>query len=342
MVEHSRSGRRPCAPFWSPRPDSIGPLSRSATATLHVTPDDAHAARLRAGFLYGVAAYAWWGLVPAYFKLVAHVPAPVVLGHRVLWSVVLLVALLTLGGRWPEVRAVARVPRVWPWLAASTVFIAVNWLVFIYAVASGRLIEASLGYFINPLVMVVLGMLFLGERLRPAQWAAAVIAGAGVVYLTIASAGLPWIAVVLPISFGLYSLIRKRAPVGPLAGLFIETALLAPLAAAYVAWAHFREGAPGGMNTPGTVALLSLAGIITTLPLLWFVAAARRLPLVSMGFLQYISPSLQFLTAVLVFGEPFGRDRVVAFILIWVALGLFILDSLQRRRSAARAERQGL
>lgn len=305
-----------------PRTDAASPTPTAAEAS---------AASTRAGLAYGVAAYAWWGLVPGYFKLIAHVPATVVLGHRIVWSVLLLAAILGVRRRWGEVGAIAGQRTLWPWLGLSTLLIAGNWLVFIYAVATGRLLDASLGYFINPLVMILLGMVFLGERMRPAQWAAAGIAAAGVGYLSLSHGGLPWIAMVLPVSFGLYGLVRKRAPVGPVSGLFVETALLGPASAAYLMWFHLSDG-PGveAAGTAGTLGLLLLAGVVTTAPLLWFVAAAQRLRLVTLGFLQYLSPTLQFFTAVLVFGEPFGRDRAITFALIWVALGIFAADSIRR------------
>ena len=297
-------------------------------------------ASTRAGLLYGAAAYAWWGLVPGYFKLVAHVPATVVLGHRIVWSVVLLAAILGVRRRWGEVGAIVRRRSLWPWLGVSTVLIAGNWLVFIYAVATDRLLDASLGYFINPLVMILLGMVFLRERMRPAQWAATGIAACGVGCLSLSHGGLPWIAMVLPVSFGLYGLVRKRAPVGPVSGLFVETALLSPASALYLAWFHFSgQTEAAASNTAATLGLLPLAGVVTTAPLLWFVAAAQRLRLVTLGFLQYLSPTLQFLTAVLVFGEPFGRERAVTFGLIWVALAGFAADSI--RRGAREAEAGG-
>lgn len=304
-------------------PDISPPAAEPASA----------ASNTRAGLLYGITAYAWWGLIPGYFKLIAHIPATIVLGHRIVWSLLLLAALVSFRRAWPEVRAIARTRRTHPWLLLSTALIGANWLIFIYAVAASRLVEASLGYFINPLVTLLLGMIFLGERLRPAQWVAAALAAVGVAYLTFVRGGLPWIAVIVPITFGLYGLVRKRSPVGPLTGVFIETALLSPLAAAYLAWSHLRAPAPEDLNAPATIALLSLSGVATTVPLLCFVAGAQRLRLVTMGFLQYISPILQLLTAVLIFGEPFGPDRATTFALIWAALALFVADSVRRART---------
>lgn len=304
-----------------------------------------------AGLAYGVLAYTWWGLAPIYFKLVDHVAPVVVLAHRIVWSCALLVVILLVMRRWPRVPAALRDRRVMGTLCVSTVLIAINWLVFIYAVAADRVVDASLGYFINPLFMVALGMVFLGERLRALQWTAVALAAAGLVWLSLAREGLPWIALVLPASFGSYSLMRKRANVGPLAGLFIETMLLAPVAVAFLVWVEMGGGFGDAVGTgtgeagadgaaePGrwaTLGLLSLAGIVTTAPLLWFVAGVQRLSLASMGFLQYLSPSIQFAIGVAVFGEALGRDRVVTFGLTWLALGLFIADAVRQTRAARR------
>lgn len=297
---------------------------------------EADAANLRTGLCYGIATYTWWGLVSVYFKALAHVPPAVVVGHRVVWSVLLLAVLIHVGKQWGEVRGLVRQHRVWPWLLLTTVLIGVNWLVFVYSVATGRLVESSLGYFIIPLFTVVLGMVFLGERLRRAQAIAVAFAAAGLTYLTIVRGGLPWIAVVLATTFGTYGLIRKRSPVGPMIGLFVETALLAPAGLAYLLWAH-RQPDAAAYTSAGTLAILSLSGVITTLPMLWFVAAVKRLPFVTLSFLQYINPTLQFLMAVVLFGEPFGQDRLVAFTLIWIAIGIFVMDTIRRARAARRA-----
>lgn len=290
---------------------------------------------IRTGLLYCIGAYVWWGFSGSYFKLVTHVPPMVVLCHRVVWSVVLLAALLWWGRAWSEVREVLRRRDVLGWLTLTSVLIATNWLVFIYSAATNRLVESSLGYFINPLFTVVLGMVFLKERLRPAQWAAVLIAAGALAYLAFTHGGVPWISLVLPALFGFYGLIRKRTPVGPLAGMFIETAILAPVSLGYLFWAYTRPGLV--FNTPLTWSILALAGVVTTVPMLWFVAAARRLPLVTVGFMQFINPTLQFLTAVVLFGEPFGHERVVAFSLIWAAVGVFVVDSVRTSRARRRA-----
>lgn len=291
--------------------------------------------------LLGVGSYVWWGLGSFYFKAIANagVPPTITLGHRVTWSFATLLALVLIGGRRRELVGVLRDPRTRVLLAASTVCITVNWLVFIYAVANERLVESSLGYFINPLFTILLGMVFLGERLRPAQWVACVVAACGVATMTI-SRGLPWIAIALPVSFGMYSLIRKQTRVGPIVGLFVETAMLAPLAFAWVAWGHTRPDA-AAFTTAGALGLLSLSGIVTTVPLLLFVAAAQRLPLTTMGFLQYINPTIQFLVAVLIFGEPFGKDRAIAFALIWGGLAILVADTARRAWGTRRVEVAG-
>lgn len=308
------------------RPSTIAPVREPHTTDSQ----GAAAATIRAGIVLGVASYVWWGLGSFYFKAIANegVPATVTLCHRIVWSFLVLWLLVMTGGRRRELASVLRDSRTRLLLCASTLCITVNWLVFIFAVTTERLVESSLGYFINPLFTILLGMVFLRERLRPAQSVAVVIAACGVGTMTI-SRGLPWIAIALPISFGMYSLIRKQTRVGPIVGLFVETAMLAPVALAWAVWGHSRADA-GVFTTPGTMGLLAVSGIVTTVPLVLFVAAAQRLPLTTMGFLQYINPTIQFLVAVLIFGEPFGHDRIIAFALIWGALAILIADTVRR------------
>jgi len=282
----------------------------------------------RSGLLFGLGAYVWWGLSALYFKALPGVPPVVVLCHRFVWSVLLLAVLIHAAGRWRAVREALRNTALLRWLLLTACLITCNWLVFIYAISVHRLVDASLGYFINPLFTVVLGMVFLRERLTPARWVAVALAGAGLVYLAAAQGGLPWIAMSLPATFGFYSLIRKRTPVDPLTGLFIETAFLSPAALVYLLWAHTRAPLPDGegFSNPATLAVLSLAGVVTTVPLIWFVAAARRLPMVTLGFLQFLNPTLQFLTAVVLFDEPFVGAKLAAFVFIWTAVAVFIAD----------------
>jgi len=285
----------------------------------------------RLGLGYGLAAYGAWGVFPIYLKAVKTVPVVEVLCHRVVWALAVLLVVTAVRGEMRAVTAALRQRRALLVLSASTVLIAINWLVYIFSVTHSRMLESSLGYYINPLVSVLLGIVLLGERLAPLVKAAVVAAAAGVVWLAIDLGQLPWISLVLAFSFGLYGLLRKIAPVGALIGLTVETLLLAPFAAAYLAWAmtHHRSGFVSG--GPGLRTLLVLAGPVTAVPLLCFAAAARRLPLSTMGFLQYVSPTLQFLLAVAVYAEPFDRGRAGAFACIWAAVALFAFDSARRR-----------
>ena len=280
----------------------------------------------RRGLFYGLAAYGAWGVFPIYLKAVRTVPVFEVLCHRIVWALVVLAVVTAVRGEMGAVVAALRDRRALLVLSGSTVLIAVNWLVYIFSVSQARILESSLGYYINPLVSVL-----LGERLTPLMKAAVVAAAAGVMWLAVDLGQLPWISLVLAFSFGTYGLLRKIAPVGALIGLTVETLLLAPFAAAYLGWAvtHGQSGFVSG--GPGIRALLLFAGPVTVVPLLCFAAAARRLPLSTMGFLQYLSPTLQFLLAVAVYGEKFSRGRAGAFACIWAAVALFAFDSARRR-----------
>ena len=288
----------------------------------------------RTGLLLGLGAYLIWGVMPLYFKALAHVPATEIVAHRILWSLIFLGALATLWRRWPAIRAALGSGRVVATLIATSMLIAVNWLTYIYAVVSGHVLEGSLGYYLNPLVNVLLGVVLLKERLTPAQVGAAILAGAGVAVLAAGAGSGLWISLTLAASFGLYGFLRKVAPVDSLEGLSIETAILAPIALGWVFWLQ-RQGS-GHFASLGlsTDMLLALGGAVTAIPLLLFTAAARRLPYSTLGFLQYIAPSLQFLLAVLAFGEPLTTAHIVCFGAIWAALAIFTLDSL---RSATKA-----
>lgn len=286
----------------------------------------------RVGVAYGLAAYLWWGFIPLYFKAVASVPPLEVLAHRVLWSLVFLGLILWARGRQRDFRRVLRDRRSLGLLAVTTVLIAVNWLVFIWAVFNNRLLEASLGYFINPLVNVLLGFLFLRERLRLWQTLAVALAGLGVIWLAVGSGTMPWIALVLAASFGTYGLLRKIArPDGPV-GLAVETLLLAPVALGWLWWSSHQGTLVFGERGWGLSLLLMAGGPITALPLVWFAEGARRLRYATIGFLQYIAPSLQFLLAVAVFGEAFTAAHAVSFGLIWAALLLYTLDTMRSLR----------
>jgi chloramphenicol-sensitive protein RarD len=286
--------------------------------------------RARAGLVYALGAYLAWGVVPSYFKLLAHVPPLLVLSHRVVWSVVFLLFLVILQHKWREVRDAVKDWRTLALLGGSTVMIAANWYVFIWAVGNGRVLQASLGYFINPLVNVLLGVAVLRERLRPGQVAGLLLAAAGVGVLTVATGGVPWVSLSLAFSFGMYALLRKTAHVAPLAGLSVETALLLPHALLVVTGVGPRAILPDGPAhvSHGTFALLAAAGVVTAVPLLMFAAGAKRLRLSTLGFLQYLTPTCQFSLAVFAYHEPFRREQLVSFALIWSGLLAFTLETV--------------
>jgi chloramphenicol-sensitive protein RarD len=282
------------------------------------------------GIAYGAAAYGLWGFMPIYLKAVSAAPILEVLSHRIVWALVLLLLLTWRRGQLGGLVALVRPGRTLAILAVSTAAIAVNWLIYIFAVVNGRMLEASLGYYINPLVNVLLGVWVLGERLERPVKVAVAIAAAGVLWLALRVGAPPWISLALAASFGTYGLMRKLAPVGALAGLAVETALLLPLAGGHLVWALASGRAAFLSGRPTLDLLLLLAGPVTAVPLLCFAGAARRLPLTTLGFLQYLSPTLQFLLAIFVYGEPFDRGRAVAFGFIWTALAVFAVHSVRR------------
>lgn len=276
----------------------------------------------RAGLFYGLAAYAMWGVFPLYFRAVSHVSPWTILCHRIVWSALLLAGLASLLGQWREVWRHFTRPRTLQMLALGAVLISANWLIFIVAITRGHVLESSLGYFINPLVSIALGMVFLHERLRPWQWAAVGIAALGVANLGLRGDHFPWIAVSLATTFGLYGLVRKKVDINSLQALLIETMILGP--AAFAALCFFPRPAD-----PATFGLLSLSGLITAVPLLCFGAAVRRLRLSTMGFLQYLGPTLQFILALTVFEEPLDSAKLTSFCLCWVAIVIYLADSLR-------------
>jgi chloramphenicol-sensitive protein RarD len=290
-------------------------------------------AERRAGLAYGLAAYLAWGLLPLYFRALHGVPPLEILAHRIAWSVLLLAGLTSWLRRWPEVARSLATWRGRLTLLATTGLITVNWGTYIWAIHAGRVLEASLGYFINPLVNVLLGVLFLGERLSRRQQVAVWLAGLGVAALVVSAGALPWVALVLATSFGFYGLLRKQARIDAVAGLFSETALLAPAAVAGLAWLH-HAGAGHLGASPGTSALLVSAGAITALPLIWFALGVQRLRLSTIGLLQYLAPTLQFSIAVFVFGERFTAAHGVAFACIWTSLALYTVDVVTALRRA--------
>lgn len=280
----------------------------------------------RRGILFALGAYGIWGLFPAFWKLMAAVPPPEVLAYRVVWTVAMVVVLVSWDRRWGEVLSLFAIRRHVVVLAASTLCISVNWLVFIAAVGHGNVLEASMGYFLNPLVNVALGVVVLKERLRLAQWLAVGLAVAGVAQLAMVTGQMPWVALILAGTFGFYGLLRKRLPVAPLTGLTVETLLMLPLALAYLAW-RLADGAPVmGGGLPVAAALVA-SGPVTAVPLMWFAAAAARLRYATLGFLQYITPTGHFLLAVLAYGEVPGPAHMVTFAAIWAAILLYTADS---------------
>lgn len=293
------------------------------------------------GAVFALGAYTLWGIAPMYFKQLTRVPAYEILTHRVIWSFLLLMVLLSILKLWPRVRAILRQPRYLALLTLSSCIIGLNWLVFIWAVNNNHMLDASLGYYINPLFNIVLAMLFLGERFRPVQWVAVALAASGVVIQLIMFGSLPWVALVLAISFGFYGLIRKKVPVDPVTGLMLETLVLLPLAAIYLFGVAESATSQMSTNTLNTNLWLISAGIVTTAPLLLFAGAAKRLRLSTLGFFQYIGPSLMFLLAVLIYDEPFTQDKVITFALIWLSLVIYSWDGIQQRRKQS-AVRQPL
>lgn len=290
---------------------------------------------MQTGILSAALAFLCWGLFPLYFHAIDEVPPLQILAHRMIWSLLFLLVVLTVRRQWGWLR-LARQPRVLGVFAASACLLSVNWLIYIWSVNNGHVIEASLGYFINPLVNIMFGFLLLKERLRRAQWLAIGVAALGVAWLTWQAGTIPWIALALAASFGGYGLMRKTAPLGALEGLSFETMVLFPLAAVYVSWLTMH-GQNAFINTPSnaTRALLMAAGPITAIPLLLFASGARRIPLSVLGLLQYLSPTLQFLIGVALFHEVFTAERLVGFVLIWIALSLFAAEGLFRRPQLA-------
>lgn len=284
----------------------------------------------------GLGAYAMWGVLPLYFKALTEVGATEIVAHRILWSLLFLGALATWWRKWPGIRSALATRRVALTLLLTAVLIGVNWLVYIYAVVSGHVLEGSLGYYLNPLVNVLLGVFLLKEKLSRLQKAAVLLAGAGVAILAVGAGGAIWISLTLAASFAVYGYLRKVAPVDSLEGLWIETLILAPIAFAWLMWLT-RTGGSAFLDSRTTDLLLVLGGAVTAIPLLLFTAAARRLAYSTLGFLQYVAPSIQFLLAVLVFGEPLTTAHIVCFAAIWIALAIFVGEGL-RGRAAAAAE----
>jgi chloramphenicol-sensitive protein RarD len=291
----------------------------------------------KGGVALGLAAYAIWGVIPLYFKLLASVQPGEIVAHRILWSVLLLGLLATFWRRWGTIRAALGTGKVLVTLIVTACLIAVNWLVYVYAVVSGHVLESSLGYYLNPLVNVLFGVLLLKERLTRAQTFACLLAGAGVAVMAAGAGSGLWISLTLALSFASYGFLRKIAPVDSLEGLWIETLILAPLSLLWVLYLVQQGTAGFGHQSLSIDLLLILGGAVTTLPLLLFTAAAKRMPFSTLGFLQYIAPSLQFLLAVLVFREPFRQTKALCFAAIWVALAIFSVEAIRAARARVAA-----
>ena len=292
--------------------------------------------KARQGVLLALGAYTMWGIAPIYFKSLAAVSPLEILSHRVVWSFFLLAALLHFGRHWRTVRDVLTSKSKMLYLVTTAILVGANWLIFIWAVNANHMLDASLGYYINPLINVLLGMLFLGERLRKLQWFAVTLAACGVLVQLVVFGSVPIVAIALAFSFGFYGLLRKKVSVDAQTGLFIETLVMLPAAAIYLLFIANTPTSNMLANPSQLNLLLIAAGVVTTLPLLCFTGAATRLKLSTLGFFQYIGPSLMFLLAVLIYGETFTSDKALTFAFIWGALVVFSFDGLRYRRNSRK------
>jgi chloramphenicol-sensitive protein RarD len=288
---------------------------------------------MKKGILYGIGAYVLWGFFPIYWKFLHQVSALQVIGHRIGWSFILLVAFILLTKQWQDFRSTAL--NSWKTLGIyliAGVLLTINWLVYVWGVNAGFIVETSLGYFINPLLSVLLGVIFLRERLRLTQWIPVIIAAIGVIYLTFVYGRLPWIALSLAFSFGFYGLVKKLAPLGSLYGLTLETGIVFPAALIYLAVVEFN-GTGAFLHDSALVDIFLIgAGVVTTIPLLMFASAAKQIPLTVVGLLQYIAPTLQFLIGVFIYKEPFDKSHLIGFAIVWVALIVFWMENYFARR----------
>lgn len=291
---------------------------------------------MKKGMVYAVGAYVAWGFLPVYWKALHNIPALEILAHRVVWGLAVAIVLASYRIGWRWLGAITHNKRILLTFVASALLLSLNWFIYIWAVNAGYIIETSLGYFINPLVNVLLGMLFLRERLRSGQGLAIAVAVGGVLYLTFLYGALPWIALALAFSFACYALLRKTAALGSLEGLTLETLLLFPPALAYLVYHEATGSAAFAHNGLPTSLLLACAGLVTAGPLLLFASGARRITMTSLGILQYIAPSLQLMLGVLVYGELLSPARLIGFCLIWLALAIYTLEGILFNSSAAR------
>jgi chloramphenicol-sensitive protein RarD len=292
----------------------------------------------RSGLAFGLGAYALWGMFPLYFPLLEPASGLEIVAHRVVWSLVFIGVLLTALRAWPRVRAVIADRRAMLILLGAAVLISCNWLIFVYGVNSGQVVETSLGYFINPLVSVLLGVVVLSERLRAAQWVAVGIAAVAVAVLTLDYGRPPWIALSLAATFGLYGLLKKLVRVDAAPGLFLETAIVVVPALVVLAVLHAHGEGTAGNSGTGHLLLLVGSGVATAVPLLLFAAATRRIPLSTVGLLQYLTPSMQLAIGVFVYDEPMPPLRLVGFAIVWLALAVFTVDTLRAARATRRRD----
>lgn len=285
------------------------------------------------GIWYGVGAYVLWGFFPIYWKFLHSVPALQVIGHRIGWSFILLSVYVLVTKQWQDFRSVAFKAKTIGIYSIAAVLLSINWLIYVWGVNAGFIVETSLGYFINPLLSVLLGVIFLRERLRPLQWVPVGLAAAGVVYLTFVYGRLPWIALSLAFSFGFYGFVKKLSPLGSLYGLTLETGIVFPIALIYLVIVGVNDS--GAFLQTGTLVDVFLigAGVVTTIPLLMFASAAKQIPLTIVGLLQYIAPTLQFLIGVFVYKEAFDLAHFIGFAIVWVALIIFAAESYFAKRA---------
>jgi chloramphenicol-sensitive protein RarD len=293
--------------------------------------------QLRRGYLFAFLAYSCWGFFPLYWKLLEPAGPIEILANRIVWSAVFVALVVSATRNWRFLRPLLRRPRTLAGIVTAAVVIAVNWGLYIYGVNSGHVVETALGYFINPLVTVLLGVGVLRERLRPAQWAAIGVGAIAVAILAVDYGRLPWIALTLAVSFGAYGLVKKSLALPAAEGLFVESAALAGPALAYLAWLAARGRMTFGQVSPVTTVLLVLAGVVTAIPLLLFAGAANRIPLSALGVLQYLTPTLQLGCGVLIYHEPMPPGRLAGFAVVWLALIIFTTDTIRHGRRSARA-----
>ncbi len=294
------------------------------------------------GILLAFSAYLFWGLVPFYWKLLQHIPAIQLIGHRIVWSFILLILALVVSKRFAEVRRMASGRKVLVTHLVAAILLGSNWFIFVWSVNAGYVVEASLGYFITPLFAVLLGVIFIKERLRPYQWAAVGLAAAGVLYLTTAYGRPPWISLGLAFTFGIYGLIKKTSFLNSVYGMAVETGMLFLPALFFLLYQDFQDRGAFLRTGPESDLLMISAGLVTTVPLIMYASAARRIPLTTLGIMHYITPTCQFLLGVLVYQEPFTTDKAVGYCFVWIALFIFGAGSiLHQRRGPAPSETGG-